>query len=213
MAEPDTLAMQRAVIDGDVETSRELARTLVESQAELLPAVENGFVVGIRRVGDLWDEGEYFLPELVQGAEAMKAAMEIIQPALRAAQQTQETKGRVVLGTVEGDVHDIGKSLVGVLLSANGFDVYDLGATVNIETFLAKAEEIDADIIAASAMLTTTMEGQARLVEAVKASDSHKHRHVMLGGAPTSRGWAEGLGAKHAENALRAVTVAEELMR
>ena len=164
MADPDFLAMQQAVVDGDADSARRLARSLVDSGANLLDAVEKGFVVGIRRVGDLWDEGEYFLPELVQGAEAMKAAMEIIKPALRLAHQEQKSKGRVVIGTVEGDLHDIGKSLVAVLLAANGFEVHDLGASVTIAAFLAKAAEVDADIIAASALLTTTMEVQARLV-------------------------------------------------
>lgn len=213
MSEPDYLAMQQAVIDGDVERARQLAQSLVESTSDLLPAVEKGFAAGIRCVGDLWDDGEYFLPELVQGAEAMKAAMAIIQPALQAMNQERRTQGRVVIGTVEGDLHDIGKSLVSVLLSANGFEVHDLGASVSIARFLAKAEEVDADIIAASALLTTTMEVQARLADAVRASGPGRCRHVMLGGAPTSRAWAERLGAAHAENALQAVKVAEELMR
>jgi len=213
MGSPDYHAMQQAVVDGDIEAARRLAQDLLESRSDLLVAVDSGFVAGIRRVGDLWNDGEYFLPELVQGAEAMKAAMAIIQPALREAHQHQHTKGRVVIGTVEGDLHDIGKSLVAVLLSANGFDVHDLGSSVSIDTFLARAAEIDADIIAASALLTTTMEVQARLVEAVKESRAHRHRRILLGGAPTSRAWAEGLGAAHSENALQAVAVAEELMR
>lgn len=212
MPEPDIDAMRQAVIDGDAETSSRLAEELVASASDLLDAVERGFVAGVRKVGDLWDEGEYFLPELVQGAEAMKAAMAIVQPALQAAHKTQRTRGRVVLGTVEGDLHDIGKSLVGVLLSANGFEVHDLGASVSIDRFLAKATEVDAHIIAASALLTTTMETQARLVAAVKASATNSHRKVLLGGAPTSRVWAEKIGAAHAENALHAVTVAGELV-
>ena len=212
MAQPDYAAMHMAGVEGDIDAARRLALELVASGADLLPAVENGFAAGVRRVGELWDEGEYFLPELVQGAEAMKAAMEVIRPALQAAHQQQSTKGRVVIGTVEGDMHDIGKGLVAVLLSANGFDVHDLGASVSIEAFLAKAAEVDADIVAASALLTTTMEVQARLVDAVRTAGG-RTRRVLLGGAPTSRAWAERLGAAHAENALHAVEVAEELMR
>jgi methanogenic corrinoid protein MtbC1 len=212
MAQPDLKAMHDAVVEGNVDEARRLAEELVASPAELLPAIENGFVAGIRRVGELWDEGEYFLPELVQGAEAMKAAMDVIRPVLAATHQTQSTRGRVVIGTVEGDLHDIGKGLVAVLLSANGFEVHDLGASVSIDRFLAKAEEVDADIVAASALLTTTMEVQARLVEAVRGA-AGRQRRVMLGGAPTSRAWAERLGAAHAENALHAVEVAAELMR
>jgi trimethylamine corrinoid protein len=212
MQRPDQTAMHDAIVDGDVDGARRLAEALVASGAALLPAIEGGFVAGIRRVGELWDEGEYFLPELVQGAEAMKAAMDIVRPALAATNQKQSTKGRVVIGTVEGDLHDIGKGLVGVLLSANGFEVYDLGASVSIASFLAKSVEVDADIIAASALLTTTMEAQARLVEAVRHA-AGRPRRVLLGGAPTSRAWAEKLGAAHAENALHAVEVASELMR
>lgn len=212
MAQPDLNAMHDAVVEGNVDEARRLAEELVASGTDLLSAVDGGFVTGIRRVGELWDEGEYFLPELVQGAEAMKAAMDVVRPALARAHQTQSTKGRVVIGTVEGDLHDIGKSLVGVLLAANGFEVHDLGASVSIATFLAKAEEVDADIVAASALLTTTMEVQARLVEAVRGA-AGRQRRVMLGGAPTSRAWAERLGAAHAENALHAVEVATELMR
>ena len=212
MLQPDPKAMHDAVVEGSVDEARRLAEQLVASGADLLPAIEDGFVAGIRRVGELWDDGEYFLPELVQGAEAMKAAMDVVRPALAAAHQSRAARGRVVIGTVEGDLHDIGKGLVAVLLSANGFEVHDLGASVSIERFLAKAEEVDADIVAASALLTTTMEVQARLVEAVKRAPG-RTRHVMLGGAPTSRAWAERLGASHAENALHAVEVAAELTR
>lgn len=212
MAKPELAPMRQAVIDGDVDLSRRLAEQCVASGGDLLQAVEGGFVAGIRRVGELWDEGEYFLPELVQGAEAMKAAMAVIQPALRASQTKLESKGRVVIGTVEGDLHDIGKSLVGVLLSANGFEVHDLGASVPVARFLEKADEVDADIVAASALLTTTMEVQARLAEAVRASSGGRGRKVLLGGAPTSRAWAEKVGAAHAENALEAVKVAARLL-
>ena len=212
MSQPDHTAMQQAVVDGDVELARSLAETVVAERADLLAAIENGFAAGIHRVGELWDDGEYFLPELVQGAEAMKAAMAILQPAL-SANQEMRTGGRVVIGTVEGDLHDIGKGLVGTLLTANGFEVYDLGANVSIERFLEKAEEVDADIIGASALLTTTMAVQVRLVEAVRDSTDSRTRHVMLGGAPTSRAWAEKIGAVHGENAMHAVTVARELLR
>ena len=210
VSQPDYASMQQAVVDGDAGTARALARAVVDGGGDLLQAVELGFAAGIRRVGDLWDEGEYFLPELVQGAEAMKAAMEVLQPALRERAGQPRAKGRVVIGTVEGDLHDIGKGLVAVLLSAHGFEVHDLGPSVPIERFLAKAREVGADIVAASALLTTTMEIQARLASAVAAAfpDGQRPR-VLLGGAPTSRAWAEKHGALHAENALQAVAVAE----
>ncbi len=211
MSKPTPEAMHQAVVDGDIEKARELAQAAVDSGADLLDAVENGFAAGIRKVGELWDEGEYFLPELIQGAEAMKAAMGVINPALAATKGAVEPKGRVVIGTVKGDLHDIGKTLVGTLLEANGFEVHDLGADVSVEDFMAKAEEVNANIVAASALLTTTMSVQKALVEAVKAGPGDKVI-VMIGGSPTTAGWAEDIGAAFAENAQRAVAVAGELV-
>ena len=204
-------AMNQAVVDGDIEKARELAQAAVDSGADLLEAVENGFAAGIRKVGELWDEGEYFLPELIQGAEAMKAAMGVINPALAATKGEVEPKGRVVIGTVQGDLHDTGKTLVGTLLEANGFEVHDLGADVSVEAFMAKADEVKADIVAASALLTTTMSVQKALVEAVKAGPGDKVK-VLVGGSPTTKEWADSIGATFAENAQRAVAVAGKLV-
>ena len=209
----DYEALKQAVVDGDVDGARSLAEAAVASGADLLRAVERGFAAGVRRVGELWEEGEYFLPELVQGAEAMKAAMAVIGPELGGAGEGLEAKGRVVIGTIEGDLHDIGKSLVGTLLAANGFEVHDLGVDVSVASFVDKAREVDAHIVGASALLTTTMAAQRKLVEAVAAAGLPHSPRVMVGGAPTSPAWAEEIGATHAENALQAVTVAEELLR
>ena len=213
MSLPSHDEIQRAIVDGDVDKARSLARSLVEQGGDLLAAIEHGFSAGIRKVGDLWEEGEYFLPELVQGAEAMKAAMEILQPVLATQQGALEPKGRVVIGTVEGDLHDIGKSLVGTLLTANGFEVHDLGSNVPVATYIEKAREVDADIVAASALLTTTMSVQKSLAEAVVAAGLARGPRVLIGGAPTSEAWATEIGATHAENAMRAVGKAERMVR
>lgn len=205
--------MRDAIVEGDTARARELAAALVASGADLLAAVEQGFAAGIRRVGELWEEGEYFLPELVQGAEAMKAAMALVLPALAERRAGSLARGRVVLGTVKGDLHDIGKGLVGVLLAAHGFEVHDLGHDVPVERFLAAARELDADIVAASALLTTTMPEQRRLAEALAAADLPRRPRLLVGGAPTSAGWAASFGAAHAENALRAVAAAESLLQ
>jgi trimethylamine corrinoid protein len=210
---PDFAALQRAVIDGDAEEARRLASELIATGADLLEAVERGFSPGIRRVGELWEEGEYFLPELVQGAEAMKAAMIVLQPALaQRGGRGGEPRGRVVIGTIEGDLHDIGKSLVATLLRAHGYEVHDLGSSVPVPVFLEKAREVGAQIVAASALLTTTMAGQRRLAEAVREAGLLSQPRIMVGGAPTSPAWAEQIGAAHAENAMRAVAVAERLL-
>jgi trimethylamine corrinoid protein len=203
--------MKQAVIDGDADRARELAQEAVAEGSDLLAAVDHGFAAGIRRVGELWEEGEYFLPELVQGAEAMKAAMEALAPAL-AASGGPTSHGRVVIGTVEGDLHDIGKSLVATLLSANGFEVHDLGTDVSVQAFVDHAREVGADLVGASALLTTTMTAQAKLVTALKDAALPKAPKVMVGGAPSSAAWAEQIGAHHAENALRAVELAKRLL-
>jgi trimethylamine corrinoid protein len=210
---PDLLqAMADAVVAGDADRARELARGQVDRGGDLLLAIERGFSAGIRRVGELWEAGDYFLPELVQGAEAMKSAMSELLPALARTRGGFEPRGRVVLGTVRGDLHDIGKSLVGVLLSAHGFEVHDLGVDVPVEAFVARAREVGADIVGASALLTTTMVAQRELVTAVNAAGFGRPPRVLVGGAPTSPRWAAEIGAVHAENAMRAVTVAESLL-
>lgn len=202
--------MRRCVIDGDVEGARALATEVVRRDGDLAAAVELGFAAGIRRVGELWEEGEYFLPELVQGAEAMKAALAVLRPALSSGQAGAAPRARVVLGTVRGDLHDIGKSLVGTLLTANGFEVHDLGSDVPVEAFVERARTTGARIVAASALLTTTMAAQRELVRAVARAGLPAA--VLVGGAPTSEAWAAEIGAHHAENAWRAVAAAEALL-
>ena len=203
-------AMRRAVVDGEVDEARALATQAVRRGDDLLQVVEQGFAAGIREVGEKWEEGEYFLPELVQGAEAMKAAMGVIQPALAAGKGGAAPRGKVVIGTVQGDLHDIGKTLVGTLLEAHGFEVHDLGSDVRIEAFVDRAREVGADIVAASALLTTTMSAQRELVTAVRAALG-PDVVVLVGGSPTSAVWANEIGAVHAENAQRAVDVARRL--
>jgi methanogenic corrinoid protein MtbC1 len=207
---PPHEAMKQAVVDGDVARARQLAEAVVAAGGDVLGAIEGGFALGIQRVGELWEEGEYFLPELVQGAEAMKAAMAALEPALRGRRVEAAQRGRVVIGTVQGDLHDIGKALVATLLSAHGFEVHDLGSDVSVARFVAAARDVGAQIVAASALLTTTMLVQRELVTAVAASGLGAR--VMVGGAPTTAAWAREIGAAHADNALSAVTVARGLV-
>jgi len=212
MPVPTFEQMRDAVVAGDIELARSLGKAATEGGMDLLAAVERGFAAGIQEVGRLWEEGEYFLPELVQGAEAMKAAMNIINPALSKARGGHRAKGKVVIGTVQGDLHDIGKTLVGTMLEANGFEVHDLGADVPVDAFVSKAREIGAHIIGASALLTTTMAVQREIVERVRAEGLADKLHVLIGGSPTTPAWAESIGATFAENAQRAVAVAEKLV-
>jgi len=199
-----------AVLEGDEGRAAALAEAALAAAIPALAIVEQGLVPGIRRAGSLWEEGEYFLPELVTAAQAMKAAMTVLQPALARAGAGHEL-GRVVIGTVAGDIHDIGKSLVATMLSANGFAVADEGAGVSVERFVARARELDADLVCASALLTTTMGQQKLLVDAVRAAGLRAR--VMVGGAPVTPAWAERIGADgHADNAIGAVLLARRLV-
>ncbi len=212
MAQIEAAALAQAVIDGDAAEARRLALLWTGSGGNPLQAIELGFAPGIRRVGELWEEGEYFLPELIQGAEAMKSALAALDPALRARRSGRPERGSVVIGTVQGDLHDIGKGLVATLLSAHGFTVHDLGSDVPVEAFVAEARRVRADVVAASALLTTTMVVQRDLARAVRAAGLEWAPRVLVGGAPTTPEWAREIGASHAENALRAVAVAEALV-
>jgi corrinoid protein of di/trimethylamine methyltransferase len=175
----------------------------------LLEVIEDGFASGIREVGRLWEEGELFLPELVIGAEAMKSAMAVLQPALEKEQKHRERLGRVVIGTIEGDIHDIGKTLVATMLAANGFEITDLGADVPVGRFVEEAERTKADWIAISALLTTTMPGQKKVIEELEAKNIRGDIRVMVGGAPCNEEWAEEIGADgYAGDAVSAVSLA-----
>jgi corrinoid protein of di/trimethylamine methyltransferase len=204
--------MARSVIDGQREEAVQLAREAVDRGADLLEVIEKGYVPGIQKVGELWEKGDYFLPELISSAECMKAAMAVIQPELRKAQIEAPSKGKVVIGTVEGDIHDIGKNLVASMLQAHGFDVCDLGADVKLEKFIEAALEIKADFICLSALLTTTMLNQRRFVEKLKSENLKGRFKVLVGGAPVTAKWAADIGADgYGENAPAAVRLAESL--
>jgi corrinoid protein of di/trimethylamine methyltransferase len=205
--------MAQAVIDGEEEDAEILAQQVLDEGVDPLEAINKGFTAGMDVVGELYSSGEYFLPDLIMGGEAMKAALAILEPALKAAGQAREVLGKVVLGTVKGDIHEIGKSLVGSMLSANGFEVYDLGIDVESEAFVAKAREYDADIVALSALLTTTMLHQRDVIEHLSEAGLRGRVKVMVGGSPVTPDWADRIGADgFAEDAASAVVVAKRLM-
>jgi corrinoid protein of di/trimethylamine methyltransferase len=164
-------------------------------------------------VGELYSTGEYFLPDLILGGEAMKTALAVLEPALKASGQSREVLGVVVLGTVKGDIHEIGKSLVGSMLAANGFEVYDVGIDIEASEFVAKAQEVQADIVALSALLTTTMLHQRDVIEHLAEAGLRERVKVMVGGSPVTQGWADQIGADgFAEDAANAVVAAKKLM-
>jgi corrinoid protein of di/trimethylamine methyltransferase len=205
--------MAQSVIDGEVEDAEHLARQAIEQGVDPLDAINQGFVVGVNHVGEGYAAGEMFLPDLVLAGEAMKAAVAVLEPEMKRRGTKRQMLGTVVMGTVEGDIHDIGKTLVATMLSATGFQVYDLGVDVPIQTFLEKARKVNADVVGLSALLTTTMVKQKTVIEALEEAGLRRQVKVMVGGAPVTRSWAEEIGADgYSEDAIGAVAVAKELV-
>ncbi len=202
--------IHQAILKGEEELAAQIAERALEQGREPLDFIERGCVPAIQEAGELFDKGEYFLPELVIAARAMKAAMAVLEKEVGAS-GSGRARRRAVIGTVAGDIHDIGKTLVGTLLSANGFEVFDEGVGVTAERFVERARELDANMICASALLTTTMVGQRQLVEAVRKAGLEVK--VMVGGAPVRQSWADEIGADgYAESAVAAVSVARQLL-
>jgi trimethylamine corrinoid protein len=203
--------MATSVVDLDLERAKQLAQNAITENLPLLEVIEKGFGEGIRKVGELWDQGEFFLPELMRGALIMQEAVEIISPHLSES-MTRKSKGTVIMATIEGDIHSIGKTIVSTMLRANGFEVIDLGADVAAEEIVAAAQKHNAELIGVSALLTTTMTGQKRVVDLVEKEGIRDRVKVMLGGAPVTRAWVEECGADgYAENAVSAVELALKL--
>jgi len=213
MTEAIFKAMAQSIIDGDSEAAEALARQAITAEIDPLQAINQGFVPGVDYVGTQFSCGDMFLPELVMAGEAMKAAISILEPEMTRRGTSRKTLGKVVLGTIEGDIHDIGKTLVGTMLSASGFQVYDLGVDVSIERFIETAREVQADIIGVSALLTTTMVKQRTLIEQVRAAGLNPTVKVMVGGAPVTRDWAAQIGADgFSEDAISSVAIAKKLV-
>jgi corrinoid protein of di/trimethylamine methyltransferase len=201
--------MAQAVIDGDRAVSTRLASEALADGLSAQDIIGLGFLPGLDKVGELWESGDYFLPELIQSAESMKAAMAVLRPVLEKTGQAGLSRGKAVIGTIEGDIHDIGKNLVSSLLSANGFEVVDLGADVKVDRFIDSAVDEKADLICLSALLTTTMVNQRRMILRLQERCLRDRFKVLVGGAPVTRKWAEEIGADgYGENATSAVRAA-----
>jgi trimethylamine corrinoid protein len=203
----------KSVLHGDRDAASGLAREAVDRRLEPVGVIEAGFAVGIREAGRRWEAGEYFLPELAFSAEAMKAAVEILRPALGGESPQTSGKGTVIIGTIQGDIHDIGKTLVATMLAASGYRVVDLGADVSCERFIDEAKKAGADLLCMSALLTTTMVGQREVIRLLREAGLRDRIRVLVGGAPTSGEWAREIGADgYADNAVEAVHVADRLL-
>jgi trimethylamine corrinoid protein len=200
-----------AVVTGNATGAVEVAKEGLAEGVDPLHLMDKGFIPGINKVGDLFGSGRLFLPELVMSANAMERATELINEAIPSEQE--QTRGRVVIATVEGDVHDIGKTIVVSLLKANSFDVLDLGRDVAVATLIEEADKFDADIIGTSALLTTTMGAQKQLEEELMTAGLKDRFKTMVGGAPVTHRWAKRIGADgFAEDAGEAVKKAKALL-
>jgi len=205
--------LQKAIIVGEPDQAHELATQVLEADVAPLTAIEEALNPGMKIVGDKYEAGEYFIPDLVMSAEAMKGAMEIFEPELMARHEQRTVLGTVIVGTVEGDIHEIGKSLVGTMLTATGFQVHDLGVDVPADKFVAQVKETKANVVGLSALLTTTMLNQKLVIEALEEAGLRERVKVIVGGAPASDDWAQTIGADaYAENANEAVGIVKRLV-
>ena len=200
--------MQASIREYDEEAASSAAKEAVAAGIDPVEAVEKGFAGAIRELGDAFDRMEIFLPQLVMAADAMKAGVAVLEEVIKASGGVMEKKGVVVLGTVEGDIHDIGKTIVGAMLQANGYQVHDLGVDVPTTRFIQIAGELNADIIALSALLSTTMLFQRDVVELLRNKGLDDKYFVMVGGAPVTQQWADDIGADgYARHAVEAISV------
>jgi corrinoid protein of di/trimethylamine methyltransferase len=213
MTETEFQAMRQAVVDGDAAAAEAAARAAIAAGIPPLVAIDEGFMPGMKEVGAGFAAGDLFLPDMMLAARAMQRALAVLEPELKAAAVERTVAGRVVIGTVAGDIHEIGKNLVGMLLSTSGFEVHDLGVNVAPERFVEAAREHNADIVGLSALLTTTMTGQRTVIEALVAAGLRPRVKVMVGGAPVTGQWAADIGADgYSEDAMGAVELAKRLV-
>jgi trimethylamine corrinoid protein len=198
-----------SIVSADRAAAEEVAKRALDSGIAPGDIMQQGFVKGIQKVGDLFESGDVFLPELMMSADAMAGATEVTNAALEG--EATESKGTVVIGTVQGDVHDIGKAIVIAYLKANGYEVTDLGRDVSADGFIDKAKELSADVIGMSALLTTTMEEQKKIIKILK--DEGLTFKTVVGGAPCTQRWADQIGADaYAEDANDGVKKIDALL-
>jgi corrinoid protein of di/trimethylamine methyltransferase len=178
-----------------------------------LEIIENGLLPGLSEIGELFENEEIFLPELMKSAQIFQEAMNLLQPKILEMGTAVKKKGTVVIGTVKGDMHYIGKNIVKLLMETSGFDVHDLGVDVDPFKFIVKADEVNADVIALSALLTTTLIGQKDVIEALEGQGKRGKYKVLLGGGAVTKSWADEIGADgYAENAYGAVELVKSLL-
>lgn len=205
--------ISKSVMDGDIDAVKFLVKELLKNGTNPLEIVDKGLAKGIRTVGERYGKGEIFLTELLMGAEAMKVGMEVINPEIKKQKKELKKVGSIIIGTVAGDIHDLGKNIVAALFSAHGFDVADLGVDVPDQKFIDKVKEMKPDILGLSALMTSTIPKQRELINLLKSSGLRDRVKVMIGGAAVNEDYARDIGADgYAENANDAVVKAKTLV-
>lgn len=206
--------MADAVIRGNEEECAELANAALKQGIEPVKAIQEGFAKGMDTVGINFECGKFYLPEMMLAARAMNAGVRVLEPVMASkGSQGAQKRGKIVLATIQGDMHDIGKNIVKLLISTSGFDVIDLGKDVKVSRIIEEAQDKEADIIGVSALMTTTMGYMPELIEELYEMDMRQGLKVMVGGAPVTPEWAKEIGSDgYAKDAVGAVRVARELL-
>lgn len=205
--------LREGIREYDEDRVKEAAQKVLDSDMDPLKAIKEGLTPAIREMGDKFDKMEIYLPELTRAAKAMEAGVAILEPALSEEEKAEMEAGKIIIGTVKGDDHDIGKNIVITMLKSAGFDVIDLGKDVPVEKFVEEAERNEADIVAASALMSFTKEIQRDLIEYMESTGVRDDYKVMVGGGPVTEEWVEEIGADAtAKDASKAVEKANELM-
>ena len=204
---------KQAVIDGDEDAAATIANKVIDGGLSPIEIINEGFAEGMIKVGDLFAKEEYALPEVLLSADAMQTAIDLLAPHIPR-EAVEKKLGIVVIGTVQGDIHDIGKRIVATMLEVYGFEVHDLGRDVPIEKFIEKTKEVNADIVAASALMTTTMVGQKLLEEALQEAGIREKVKLMVGEAAVTQDWADQIGADgYGEEVTEAVEKAKKIIQ
>jgi 5-methyltetrahydrofolate--homocysteine methyltransferase len=209
--EPILKEIYQGIIDAEQDIVREKVQQALNMEMEAGKILNEAMVPAMTEVGRLFEEGEYFVPEMLVCARAMQAGMSVLKPVM--VEQNLQSVGRVVAGTVKGDLHDIGKNLVCMMLEGAAFEIYDLGSDVSPDAFVDKVKNSDANVVVMSALLTTTMPNMKNTIEALKAAGLRDKVKVMVGGAPLTQKYADDIGADgYAPDASRAVALAKRLV-